>query len=88
VQCAWRDDGCHLPPLRFLFIAGEMLRIRVNPVGLDALDLFHGHHSGQVRVLALVFVIAPTEGVTVQVHPWGEHDLMPVMSCFIAEDLA
>ena len=78
----------HLTPLRFLFVAGEVLRVRVNAVGLDALDLLNRHHPGQVRVLALVFVIASAIGMTMQVHPGREHHLVSVAPRFIAQDVA
>lgn len=88
MQGAWRNHGCHLTPLRFLLIGREVLRICLDALALNALDRLNSHDAGQVWVLALIFVVAPTVRYAVQVHTRRELGLVPIEARLITQDLS
>ena len=56
--------------------------------GLNALDGLDTHDTAQVRVLARKVEIAPTVGMTHQVHQRPEQHLVPPEPCLIAQHIA
>ena len=88
VQRSRRDHGVPVVSIGFLFVADNVLRHRVDPLCLNALDGLDTHDTGQVGVLAREVEIASAVGMTHHVHQRPEQHLVPPQACFIAEHIS